>query len=44
LDLELGSAVTEARGQFGNADERELPPLEADIRGLVKETNRRREE
>jgi hypothetical protein len=29
-------AVTEARGQFGNSEEGERPPLKAVTRGLVK--------
>jgi hypothetical protein len=29
-------AVAEARGQFDNPEERELPPLEAGARELVK--------
>jgi hypothetical protein len=28
--------VVEARGQFGNTEEGQLPPLEAGSRGLVK--------
>jgi hypothetical protein len=28
--------VAKARGQIGNVEERELPPLEAVTRGLVK--------
>jgi hypothetical protein len=29
-----GAAVAEARGQFGNPEERRCPPLEPETRGL----------